>query len=185
MKDRLIYFKGVQIPEFEVYVLQELERITEKQFKFVLSICKWSGFKGEFYSKSAGIGDLCFTVKENRVSGITLDECSLDDLPRSIEKLQNLEFIDLQYNNLTTFPEFIINLPSLRTLILSFNNLIELPDSISNLRNLENLFIKHNLLTSLPESICELKSLERLNLIGNPVKIPTESLDESCCTIWK
>jgi Leucine-rich repeat (LRR) protein len=185
MRDKLIYFKGIQIPEFEVYVLQELERLTEKQFRFVASICKWRGYKGEFYSKETGIGELCFTVKENRVSGITLDECNLTSLPRSIEKLQNLEVLDLQYNNLTEFPESISNLTSLRTLILSFNNLIEIPESISNLENLENLFIKHNLLYSLPESICELTSLERLNLIGNPIKIPPEDLDNFSCTIWK
>ena len=185
MQDGLVFFKGAKIPEFEASVLLELERLTNKHFKLVESICKWRGYKGEFYSKETEIGDICFTVKENRMSGITLDDCNLKNLPGSIGRLQFLEALDVQYNNLTSLPDWITNLTSLRTLILSFNEITEIPESISNLKNLENLFIKHNQLTSLPESICNLKSLERLNLIGNPIKNISESLNNLDCSIWK
>ena len=185
MQDGLVIFKGAKIPEFESSVLLELERLTGKRFKLVESICKWRGYKGEFYTKETEIGDLCFSVKENRVNGITLDDCNLNNLPGSIGRFQLLEILDVQYNNLDILPEWITNLTSLKTLILSFNKITELPESISKLKNLVNIFIKHNQLTSLPESICNLTSLERLNLIGNPIKNLSESLNNSECSIWK
>ncbi|MFX1445923.1 MAG: hypothetical protein ACFFHV_21110 [Promethearchaeota archaeon] len=184
-KINFIMFKGIQIPQFEAEVLQELETLTKKEF-----------IKLEKIERDTKMG---FSVENQNVIGIGLNDCGLSILPESITKLTSLQELWLNYNQLKTFPESISNLKSLtnlrlyrnefrtlpesigelsslQILNLESNHLFALPESIGNLRSLQILLLHNNQLKKLPESIGQLSSLEKLNLYNNKLTILPESI---------
>ena len=90
-------------------------------------------------------------------------------LPTSIQKLNQLEWLDLSGNKLTELPSEIGDLKELRTLNVRKNQLVSLPTSIQKLQQLEDLDLSYNKLTELPSEIGDLKELRRLNVTGNPL----------------
>jgi hypothetical protein len=101
---------------------------------------------------------------DNRISGLSLYDCKLTEIPEGIEELINLKNLYLGNNQLTNLPEWIKELINLQKLDLSFNKLTSLPEGIRVLINLEVLDLSDNKLTSLPEGISELKNLQSLYL---------------------
>ena len=95
---------------------------------------------------------------------------SIEHLPKSIGRLENLEKLNLQRNALTELPSSIGKLKGLERLYLGRNALTELPSSIWQLANLSVLSLPSNNLPKLPLSISHLGSLEKLNLAGNNLK---------------
>jgi internalin A len=91
-------------------------------------------------------------------------------LPESIGQLINLTSLDLQNNELNTLPESIGQLINLTSLDLQGNKLSALPESISQLTNLTSLDLRSNKLNALPESISQLTNLTSLELLGNQLK---------------
>jgi Leucine-rich repeat (LRR) protein len=90
--------------------------------------------------------------------------------------LQNLEEINLSFNDIASLPDSFGNLRNLDILDFDGNQLASLPESIGNLQNLHYLSLHGNNLVSLPESIGNLINLETLNLSGN---LNLRSLPES------
>lgn len=69
----------------------------------------------------------------------------LKDLPSSFANLDNLKDLDLYNNDFDVFPEEITKLKNLQKLDLTMNNIKEIPDSIANLANtLQGLRIGRN-----------------------------------------
>ena len=106
---------------------------------------------------------------------IYLPEESLKKIPDCIGNLQNLENLQLKYNDLTTLPESIGNLQNLKILEIGINQLTTLPESIGNLQNLESLSLFRNKLTTLPESFGNLKNLKNIWLYNNQITTLPES----------
>jgi len=158
----IITFRGAQVPKFEADVLQEIEKLTNKQFS-KLKLIKYDTQMG-------------FTAEYQRIIGIGLYKCGLLTLPESISNLKSLETLSLEDNKLTSLPESIGNLSSLKELWLDHNQLTTLPESIGNLSSLETLYLHNNELTTLPESITKLKSLQTLRLINNKLMTLPESI---------
>ncbi len=151
----LIAFRGSLVPKFEANILQEIEKLTSKNFSKVYEVKR----KNQINVKSKfKIG---LATKNQRVSGITLYDCGLPTLPESILNLKSLETLNLERNKLTTLPESISNLKSLETLNLGYNCFTTLPESIANLKSLKALILEGSESTTIPESI---KVLEKRGL---------------------
>ncbi len=93
----------------------------------------------------------------------------LDELPKSIAQLKQLQRLYLDGNQLTALPESIVQLKQLQMLDLDGNQLTAVPESIGQLEKLESLILTGNQLTAVPESIGQLEKLEVLHLDGNPL----------------
>ena len=100
---------------------------------------------------------------------------NLKTLTNSLGNLQNLESLDLAYNNLDCLPESIGNLKNLKSLDVKYSNLTKLPDQISQLSNLEILDITNNRITELPKSFGKLSKLKTLKAERNDISILPKS----------
>ena len=89
----------------------------------------------------------------------------VSEIPKSIEKLIKLEYLNLSDNRLYE-DEFnsIFNLTNLKMLIFRGCSLDYLPDDISNLRNLVHLDLSDNSLEKLPDGLWSLIKLKLLYL---------------------
>ncbi len=155
-------FRGIQIPDFEVNLLQELESQLKKEFVLVKNI-QWDTKMG-------------FSVENNRVTGLGLCGCGLSALPEAIGNLSSLEILWCIKNRLEVIPESIGGLRSLKQLWMNDNQLDFLPDSFGNLKSLKILALIRNKFKNLPDSIGNLSSLEILWLNKNQISSLPESI---------
>ena len=114
--------------------------------------------------------------KLTELDSFGVEHNELTELPDAICELTKLRFLYLYDNQLTTLPKSIGNLKELVILNISNNQLKILPESIVNLNKLERLNISANQLTTLPESIVNLGKLERLNISANQLTTLPKSI---------
>jgi hypothetical protein len=106
-------------------------------------------------------------IKQALLEGRTeliLSDMGLSALPASLEKLTNLQFLDLSENKFTELPSLILNLPQLHTLAFDFNPITTLPDWLGKLTQLTGLYLKFTQISVLPESLGQLSELGTLDL---------------------
>ncbi|CAH1274663.1 NEURL4 [Branchiostoma lanceolatum] len=83
---------------------------------------------------------------------------SLKLLPTGLEKLENLEELNISYCGIETLPDSFVKLTSIRRIHLAGNKLRTLPANFGNLLNLETLDLEGNRrLSSLPLSLYHLR----------------------------
>ena len=106
---------------------------------------------------------------------LTLFNNHLQDLPSTLTQLENLISLNLGMNRLSTLPRQ-FKFDNLQILDLSYNNLTEhsLPESLFENKNLRALYLSDNDLEHLPNGLSKLSyKLEVLTLRGNDlVEIP-------------
>jgi len=90
----------------------------------------------------------------------------IDAIPISLMNLENLQILNLSYNNIAEFPSELCGL-NLCDLQLQNNQLTDLPNHFGFLINLTKLDLSSNKLESLPESMSGLSKLTELNLSSN------------------
>ena len=96
-------------------------------------------------------------------------------MPREIGELQNLTWLSLRNNKLTSIPNEFGKLKNLTTLGLDSNQIATLPREIGELQNLSWLDLANNQLTTLTVEITKLKNLTTLNLGSNQITtLPSE-----------
>ena len=81
---------------------------------------------------------------------------------RSFDQIINCDNVielNCRYNKLTELPRTIDKLTNLQKLYCGYNQLIELPQTIGNLTNLQNLYCYNDQLTELPQTIGDLTNL--------------------------
>lgn len=98
---------------------------------------------------------------------VGFDNNRISTLPGDIQKLENLEVLELNQVGLLSLPPEIGNLHNLRELHLRNNRLLVLPKEIGDLPNLGILDVSFNGLESLPPEICGLQNLRYLDLGSN------------------
>ena len=81
-------------------------------------------------------------------------------LPGTIEKLTELEELDLGRNGIKTVPSQIASLKKLKRLALDYNEIHELPEFIGKLKNLKELSICSNGGVKLPKSLSNLNGVK-------------------------
>ncbi|NEX62001.1 leucine-rich repeat domain-containing protein [Noviherbaspirillum galbum] len=92
------------------------------------------------------------------------------DIDASVERMPELESLDLSRNQLCVLPESVhVLFPCLRVLNVSGNRLERLPDSLSEMR-LERLYANDNDLIFLPYELGKTGTLRYLLLMGNRLK---------------
>jgi Leucine-rich repeat (LRR) protein len=91
------------------------------------------------------------------------------DLPSSIRKLKELNYLSANNLHLKNLPEWVGELSKLTSLYLNNNQLTDLPLSIGLLENLEVCDLDGNQIINLPPSITELRYLRILSLNDNPL----------------
>ncbi|XP_057740681.1 putative disease resistance protein RGA3 [Arachis stenosperma] len=112
---------------------------------------------------------LSFSGKLKYLRALNLSFYSLSQLPKSIDKVKHLRYLELSHSGkLSDLPDSIGNLICLQTLKLECcEALVGLPESIGNLVCLQTLTLwSCKSLVSLPESIGNLVCLQTLDLNG-------------------
>ena len=152
----------------------------KKQFKKnidIEQICclSWNALDDGYIPKRKLPESICNIISLKKlILGSTVEEelmeYKLDELPKSIKKLTNLEELHLQFNNLTYLPPEIGELENLKILKLGGNKLKTLPKEIAKLKQLELLTLWGNEIIDLPIEITNLTNLKGFSLIGNPVE---------------
>jgi Leucine-rich repeat (LRR) protein len=91
---------------------------------------------------------------------LDLSELGLNELPKEIGQLKNLELLFAYDNRLKSLPKEIGQLKNLKELYLSYNQLTDLPKEIGELKKLEYLNVSRNQLKTLPREIGNLNKLK-------------------------
>lgn len=111
--------------------------------------------------------DTMLQTHPERVEKLYLGRRELTTLPDTIDRLVNLQQMDLRFNRLINIPATIGFLTHLRDLNLSSNALTELPQEVGDLTQLERLDLRSNQLKAVPDSITSLRRLRHLDLEAN------------------
>jgi len=162
MEEESVPFGGAQIRKSEVKILQDMEKELDKQFTKVDNIN---------FNSSVG-----FMVENDRIKGLSLYNCEITILPKSLFNLIFLEELNLSFNQLTSLPDYIIQLTSLKKLDLSYNKFTSIPKSVCYLTSLEELSLNVNQIESISKSIMNLISLQKLDLRFNVLFTLPESM---------
>ncbi|NEP88726.1 MAG: GTPase [Okeania sp. SIO2C2] len=121
-------------------------------------------------------------AKDNKLKELDLsslfskDNEKLTEIPTEVLELEQLEVLNLKFNQLTRIPESISKLTNLIELNLSGNQLKSIPKSISRLTNLTKLYLRYNELKTIPESIGKLTNLKAFYLRDNQLMAIPESI---------
>ncbi|MEH2333028.1 COR domain-containing protein, partial [Nostoc sp.] len=106
---------------------------------------------------------------------LNLNSNQLSSLPPEIVQLTNLQYLNLNSNQLSSLPPEIVQLTNLQYLNLNSNQLSSLPPEIGQLTNLQTLYLNSNQLSSLPPEIGRLTNLQTLHLSNNQLSsLPPE-----------
>uniref|UniRef100_T1J3P6 Gelsolin-like domain-containing protein n=1 Tax=Strigamia maritima TaxID=126957 RepID=T1J3P6_STRMM len=92
---------------------------------------------------------------------------TLTNIPTTMDTLENIQDLDLSYNDLPRIPDALYTFINLKKLNLSHNSICEVPSQIESWKNLETLNLSSNSLTSLPVALCKITSLKRLYINEN------------------
>ncbi|MFX0147216.1 MAG: leucine-rich repeat domain-containing protein [Candidatus Hodarchaeota archaeon] len=166
-----------KIAEFYIQVLKSGIHLNEKHYKWN-EMAILSQFKANL--------PINFDLKEfftsfNKLRIIDLSNSGINEIPKNVNNLRNLENLILTNNNLRFLPDSICELKNLNYLDLSLNKMLELPEAISNLKSLKNLNLYDNKLKKLPNSFGGLESLEKLSIEFNELTELPESFSNLKC----
>jgi internalin A len=98
---------------------------------------------------------------------LRLCRLELQKVPIDILQLDNLQWLDLSLNRLTTWPVEMAQLQSLQLLSLADNQLTKWPVEMAQLQSLQLLNLSYNQLTTWPVQMTQLQNLQNLSLSGN------------------
>ncbi|UCD48554.1 MAG: TIR domain-containing protein [Phycisphaerales bacterium] len=102
---------------------------------------------------------------------LNLRRLGLTEVPESLAKLVQLQWLGLDRNRLAQLPEWLGQLSWLQLLRLTENQLTAAPESLGQLIRLRTLHLHRNQLTSVPKWLRQLAQLETLSLSDNQLTV--------------
>lgn len=120
-------------------------------------------------------------AKLQNIESVELNTNQLTSIPKEISKLK-LKLINLSDNFFDTFPKEVTNITTLKNLCISNNKITIIPKEIGNLKKMRFIDLSNNLLTTIPKEICRIKKLWGLNISGNLIaSLPIGLKNMNCC----
>lgn len=98
---------------------------------------------------------------------LDLSQNLLENLPADLEKLTNLQELNIQYNKFEEVPQCVYSLPKLSIFIAGGNTFLDLHYRIARAKTLKRLSLDNNKIVTLPLALSELTHCEYLNLNHN------------------
>jgi len=165
-------------PEAEAKPLKELEDKLKRKPIF--------NFDMDNHGDIDSTYDFSFSIKGIHIDCLRLRNLEIEELPKSIVNLKNLEILKINNCNLRELPSDIGKLQNLVELNLTHNSVERIPSTIGELKNLEYLILSNNSINKLPSSIGILKSLKTLNLSNNNIISLPDSMGNltNLRTLW-
>lgn len=87
-----------------------------------------------------------------KLTNIMLEDVGLEEIPKELFRLQNINHIHLANNKLSSIPKEIKNLNYLKYFNISGNCFTQFPSSVLECENIESLDISNNAITILPQN---------------------------------
>lgn len=109
-------------------------------------------------------------TKTENLTDLTLNNLSLDDLPKQLFELQKLKTLRLKSRRLKEIPDDILKLNQLEVLKIEGGNTTTITDKIVQLKNLRELMIYECPIRYLPRDIEYHQKLENIAFIGTSLK---------------
>ncbi|ELA41822.1 uncharacterized protein VICG_01174 [Vittaforma corneae ATCC 50505] len=107
---------------------------------------------------------------EDRIGVLDLCNNSLRDVPRSVERLRNLQLILIIQNPIQFLPDFFFRLDFLDCILIADCLITYIPDAIANLRNLTILAMPRNRIEYVSPYIFTMPKLECIRLDKNCIR---------------
>jgi internalin A len=178
----LIYLEELYINTYYQSMTQsDKNRKAKRLTKLPNSICELRNLKklilksGELSELPEHIGNL-MNLEELNIQG-SFNSYSFKKLPKSIVKLKNLRILNISWkNNLEELPKDIFTLNNLEEFYAVTCNIKEFPKNITNAGKLKKIALSGNGISFIPSSIEKMKSLEALHLNGNPLESFPQSI---------
>ncbi len=157
------------------------EFINCKELSVIGGKSEWNG--QEWVAQRAPINSIPKDIdKLVQLEKLELNHLSITTVPESLTKLKHLNQLFIIFCQLESLPGGLLSFEKLRLLYLSDNNLSKLPEQI-NLPSCTYIRLENNQLTTLPESICDQAKLNHLNLKNNPWESLPNCLNQDKITI--
>ncbi|BFZ54391.1 RAM signaling network component [Savitreella phatthalungensis] len=115
-------------------------------------------------------------IMRDRVSRLALGHNLLTSLPKGIESLSRLRYLNIRSNYLREFPAVLCGMPSLEILDISRNKIRYLPREPGSLLTLKVLSISKNRIERLPGYMSKMAELRILKLDHNPIVYPAREV---------
>jgi Leucine-rich repeat (LRR) protein len=164
-------------PIFNIVSLEELEVISDSTLKININKINAPNLrKLKIYGHLRELPEKICDISSLKELNLIFN--NIEYLPKSISKLQNLEVINLDHNQLKKLPDEFCNLKNLKQLLISENYLANLPDCIGKLSNLRVLSSDLNDIKMIPRSIGNCSELESLILDGNFLQTLPEEISK-------
>ena len=112
---------------------------------------------------------------------LVLESNNLTELPASVKDMSNIIAINLSNNpdlNIKKVVKQLSDLPNLKQLYISGCNIYSLPHEINNLTSLEILDLSSNFIEELPGWMTGLTKLKKLNLKDNELRVVSKSIKD-------
>jgi small GTP-binding protein len=107
---------------------------------------------------------------------LDLSKLNLTSLPKDVNKLKNLQILNLGQNNLSSLPVEICDLKKLTILDLGENKFQKFPEEVLEFRTLGELYLGTNLINSISDKLNYLNKLEIIDLSNNNIIELSQSL---------
>lgn len=130
--------------------------------------------ENDFEYEKNELNDFIMEAYKFGANALDLSKKNLTQVPNLLSKLDNLQYLYLEGNELSDLPENFFSLfQSLKWLDLRNNKLTSIPSQdLANHCNLRYLLLENNFLKTIPIEIAHIKTLTALNLSNNPIEFP-------------
>ena len=154
-----------------------------------LATCKLESAKQIYDLDLSGnaLPDFALPAEVNNLRFLTLNCNKLSSFPRGLENCKNLSKLELRENHIASLPSNILEIlpKSLTSLELGTNNISEIDQDVAQLTNLTRLDFSSNNLSDIPAELALIDALQVLNISQNPMRKMRSCLNKNTTELLK